>query len=203
MHRRLTSLLLALGPLVARADQHTTTLADIADSGLRQELAQVGGYPELLRLPVAAAPVELPLRHGDQQAISFASDDIRVTLLSYPFQRPQDTRMRQGARTLYGAPVLGWASGEDHTRLARLEVVWDGLVVEVPVAEVIDVFDARFCEAVRTGTVRFTTVVRSADGHRLHVQVLAGAGPEARLITWVFEEGRYVMRVVDRFSVAG
>lgn len=177
-------------------------LAEVLDPLVRGEVSALGGYPELGRREGTASLVELPLRSCSPVHVEFATSDIRVRLERYPFTRAHHTRTVQGRRTLLGRPVVGWDPEAAHERLARMEVVVDGQVLEVPTEAVIDVFDPRFCTPASDRMVRFVAAARSLDGWRVHVQVLAGAGPEARLVTWVFEDGRYLFRIVDPFPPA-
>lgn len=191
-------LLLCTTFLQAAAPQDIRML-DIDDALVRSELAGLGGYPELGIREAGAPLLDIPLRSWSTMHAEFASDELRVRLERYPFHRAGDMRMSAGRRQLFGRSVIGWDPAAEHQRLARLEVVLDGSVCEVPVNDVVDVFDPRFCSGSADRPVRFVAVARSRDGWRLHVQVLAGAGAEARLVTWVFEDGNYRYRVVDPF----
>lgn len=183
--------------LQASSSPQDLRLQDLTDPLLRLEVANTGGYPELLR-PMGPTPLfELPVRSHSSGHVEFATDDLRIRLERFPTDRAQ-RRYGPGRR-----PAMAGDPQSLDQRLARLEVVVDGLVLAPPLDAVIDVFDPHFCVPHHDRFIRFATAVRSADGWRILVQVLAGNGPEARLVTWVFENDRYLFRVEDPFPAFG
>lgn len=199
MERMLVLGMLACSLVLNAAPPQDLRLAEIDDRLVRSEVAGLGGYPELGTREISTPLLEIPLRSWSTIHAEFASDDLRVRLERYPFHRAGDMRTSAGRRQLFGRPVIGWDPAADHQRLSRMEVVLDGMVCEVPVDQVVDVFDPRFCIGATDKPIRFVSAARSRDGWRVHVQILAGAGPEACLVTWVFEDGSYQYRVVDPF----
>lgn len=190
-------------PLFA-LQQASLSLDEVRDPIVRLEIGQLGPYPEMHRPVEASALQEVPLRSGSALLSEFAADGIRVRIEAQPFPHPAWVKgnTRQGFR-LERSPILGWSPGEGHTRLSRVELVLDGLVTEVPEAAFTDLFDPRLCEPGPIAPLRFATAARSADGWRVYVLAQIGQGDQALLVTWVFEDGRYLYRVVDPFRTNG
>ncbi|MFT3885366.1 MAG: hypothetical protein QM724_08040 [Flavobacteriales bacterium] len=93
--------------------------------------------------------------------------------------------------------------GMEHRRVGRVELVLDGRVVDMPVDAYTDLFDPHLCEAGPASPLLYATAARSLDGWRIYVLAQMGEGAEARMVTWVFEDGRYLCRVMDAFRVNG
>lgn len=188
--------------LPVRAD-HQQGLVDLKDTLLARELSQVGGYPEMAR-PLGFHDVEAaPIFSWGPGHTQFRTEDLRVRIECQPFEPSADIRWKKDHALLDGVPMIGWWTDAAHMRLSKVEVVVDGLVLSPPVESTIDVFAPRPCEAYGNRVLQFSSVARSRDGYRIYVQVLAGQGEQARLVTWVFEEGHYLCRVIDRFRVPG
>lgn len=190
-------------PLFA-LQQASLPLDEVRDPIVRLEIGQLGPYPEMHRPVDASTLQEVPLRSGSALFSEFAADGIRVRLEAQPFPHPAWVKgnTHQGYR-LERSPILGWSPGDGHTRLSRVELVLDGLVTEVPEAAFTDLFDPRLCEPGPTAPLRFATAARSADGWRVYILAQVGQGDQALLVTWVFEDGRYLYRVVDPFRTNG
>lgn len=177
-------------------------LAALNDPLIRNEIAQLGPYAEMA-MPASLGDLrELPLRNGSSLLAEFAGEGIRVRLEAQPFPRPEFVQ-RKGRFMLEGMPIHGWTIGTQHNRMSRVELVLDGVVTEVPETAFTDLFDVRLCEDGPSGPLHFALAARSVDGWRTYVLVQAGQGKEACLVTWVFEDGKYLYRMVDTFRTNG
>lgn len=169
--RTLLAAFLATGaPSIGRASlQQQLTLADVHDSLLHAEIAALGAYPELEGL--------LPDVHLNEVALRSCSGPFAV---------------------LEGADVrVELRSTDTHGLL--LAVVVDDSALAIPAACVSGLRAERFCGR-DDGLQRilpYCSAARSADGSRVYVHVMTGEGRKQRLITWVFEEGRYLFRVEE------
>jgi hypothetical protein len=171
-------------------------LAGIADPLIRDEIATLGPYNETDDPYRRDTLVHLPLRSSSASHLEFAADDIRVRLEAFPFEHSSWVKKhKNGSLWLDSEPVIGWGLGEAHSRVSRAELVIDGLVCAVPASELLDVFDPRALAS--SSPEHWCFAARSKDGYRVYLQVLAGAGEQARSVTWVFEYGEYLFRVVD------
>jgi hypothetical protein len=143
------------------------------------------------------------LRAWSERHVEFADAGVRVRIEAQPFHEARWVKHKADAYRFEGRPIIGWTVGAEHQRLSRMEVVLDGHVLDLPVAAFTDLFDPRLCEPGPTAPLQYATVARSTDGWRLYVLAQIGEGPEARMVTWVFEDGRYLFRVVDAFRLSG
>lgn len=204
--RPLFFIALASSPLLPlfAFQQASLSLDEVRDPIVRFEIGHLGPYAEMHRPAEASTLQEVPLRSGAALYSEFAADGIRVRIEAQPFAYPAWVKgnTRQGFR-LERNPILGWSPGQEHTRLSRVELVLDGLVTEVPEAAFTDLFDPRLCEPGPIAPLRFATAARSADGWRVYVLAQIGQGDQTLLVTWVFEDGRYLYRVVDPFRTSG
>lgn len=180
-------------PLLATLQPQDRSLADLEDHIVRAELAQFGSYQELRMELVEVDLHNVPLRSSTPFQLEFADDAVRVRIEAYAFDHAPWVKKSHGSYTLDGAPILGWTIGEEHSRLGRVEVVVDGAVVELPANTFTDVFDAPLYR----NDALFAAVLRSRDGWRTYVHLQAGEGPQARLVTWVIDDGEFLCRVVD------
>jgi hypothetical protein len=201
-----TSLLFVLSFLLTDARsalQHTLALKDVEDAVIGSEIAQLGGYAELAR-PMGQAELHIvPLRSWSTTHLEFAADDLRGRIDMFPFTQERWIGGDPGHRLLEGWPVLGWDASASHARITRVELVIDGAVLAPPTDMVTDVFDPQPCGSFEGRVIPYALMARSADGWRTYIQVLAGSGADAALVTWVFEDGAYLFRVVDAFSPNG
>jgi hypothetical protein len=189
-----TSLILVL--TASAASQGPQSLWDLPDIALRNEIATLGPYVEADDPFVMDSLIRLPLRSSSPLHVEFANADVRVRLEAFPFVHPGWVKKKKdGTLRLDDQPVISWGSDEQHTRLSRAEVVVDGLVCAVPASELLDVFDP--IATTSDFPEHWCIAARSKDGYRIYLQVLAGAGKHARSVTWVFDDGEYLFRVVD------
>jgi hypothetical protein len=168
------------------------SLADLDDALIRSEIMELGGYQELVMEFTTPTLVEVPLFSHSTGHLEFRNEGLRVRIEAQPFEHPKWVKKSHGEWILEGQPLLGWSTADTHSRLSRLEVVIDGCVVDLPTEAWVDVFDA----PMRREDLLFAAVMRSPDGHRIYVHVQAG-DTEARMVTWVLEDGALLFRVVD------
>lgn len=183
----------ALPPCSAARLAQDRSLYTLDDELMRAEIAQLGGYQEVLEAFTENTLVPLLVVGSDEHSLTFRSPDQRVAIETYPFNNVADVVRKRQQWSLEGRPAIGWSLADEHNRLARVEVVQEGTVLNVPTAAVTDVFDL----PLRRDGLPYCTVHRSRDGWRTYVHAQAGDGPTARMVTWVFENGHYLFRVVD------
>lgn len=181
--------------LHASIQQHDLSLADVADPTLHAEIAQIGPYTEMSGADTLVPLEDLPVRSCSLGHIEFFGDGVRVRIETQPFDHPEQVKRSRGAYRTEGSLVLGWSAMEQHRRMSRVEVVIDGVVVDIPVSAFTDLFDPPLCAD--AGAQLFASAVRSRDSWRTYVSAQVGDGGEARWVTWVIEDGRYLFRVVD------
>ncbi len=184
--------LLAL-PVLAITGPQDISLDQVDDPVIRAEVMELGGYQELVMEFTNPSLCEVPLFAGSPGHLEFRDSTLRVRIEAQAFEHPKWVKRSHGAWMLEDQPVLGWSPGESHSRLGRLEVVVGGCVVNLPTATWLDVFDA----PLRREDLPFASVMRSRDGLRTYVHLQAGDAEDARMVTWVFERGGYLYRVVD------
>jgi hypothetical protein len=185
-------LFLNAAPLHADLLQQDRSLAELDDPLIRSEVMELGGYQELVLEFTPLTLVEVPLFSHSPGHLEFRKDDLRVRIEAQSFDHPKWVKKSKGAWMLEDQTVLGWSPAETHSRLSRLEVVIDGCVVDLPTETWVDVFDA----PLRREDLLFASVMRSPDGRRIYVHAQAG-DVDARMVTWVLEDGAFLYRVVD------
>lgn len=162
--------------LLATLQQAPVTLADVADPLLHAEIAMQGLYPELVGDFGTAQLAEVPLRSCSALHAEFATEGLLVRL--------------EAQRT----------SGSVHTELIDLRILVDDSLLTIPNDARTGLQDPRFC-GFDEGLQRILptcSVSRSADGYRLYIHLQFGEGRETRVVTWVFDDGRYLFRVEDK-----
>lgn len=181
-------------PVLAITVPQDIALHDLRDPLLSGEIAELGGYQELMSTFTASTLREAPLSIASPTMLEFREEDLRVRIEALPFGHALWVERVRGRWMLEGMEALGWSPGEAHTRLSRVEAVIDGAVIDIPASAWTDVFDA----PLRRDGLPFACVMRSRDGWRTYIHLQAGEGPGARMATWVIEDGQYLFRVVDR-----
>ena len=168
------------------------SLADLDDPLIRSEIMELGGYQELVMEFTTPTLVEVPLFSYSAGHLEFRNEGLRVRIEAQPFEHPKWVKKSHGAWLLEDQSVLGWSPADTHSRLSRLEVIVDGCVVNLPTETWVDVFDA----PLRREDLMFASVMRSPDCRRIYVLAQAG-DVDARMVTWVLEDGAFLYRVVD------
>jgi hypothetical protein len=170
LSRRIAAALLASAtvPSGGAVLQQQLTLAEVHDSLLHAEIAALGAYPELEGVLPMVELNEVPLRSCSTTSAELEGEDVRVELSS--------GREGLAMRVVVDGTALAFSD----EGLARLRTVgfcgWDsGLQRVLP-----------YCGA-----------HRSRDGARVYVFLIAGEGRRQRLVTWIFEDGRYLFRVEE------
>jgi len=184
--------------LHASVQQHDPGLSDVTDPTFHVEIAQLGLYPEIIGEDSVVPLDALPLRSCSADHVEFFGDGIRVRIEAQVFDHPTWVKRSRGMFKLEGSPILGWSRATPHSRMSRVEVVIDGTVVELPVEAFTDLFDPLLGSRSVDGLSLFATAARSLDGWRTYVHAQVGEGIEARIITWVIEDGHYQLRVIDK-----
>ena len=177
----------------ALATPQDRSLSDLQDPLVHAEMLELGGYQELVMEFTTPTLREVPLFSHSPSHLEFRYDGLRVRIEAQPFEHPNWVKKSNGSWILEGQHILGWSPAETHLRLSRLEVVVDGCVALVPTGSWVDVFDA----PLRRDDLLFASTMRSADGRRFYVHLQAGDAADARMVTWVFEDGTFLYRVVD------
>lgn len=191
-----TALLLCSITLHATTQVPDRALSDVQDVTIREEIAGTGPYQEISQEDHKELLVAVPLRSLSPRHLEFWGEGLRVRLEAQPFEDVGGVELRNGSAQLDGAPILGWSTDEQHTRLSRMEVVMDGMVVPIPVDAFTDLFDAPLSR--KNGRVVLAAAWRSMDGWRTYVQAQVGDEAHPLIVTWVVEDGRYLQRIVDR-----
>ena len=186
-------LVLNPAPLFATLQSQDLSLSELNDPRIRGEMMELGGYQELVMEFTTPSLTEVPLYSTSPRHLEFRDDQLRVRIEDQPFDHPKWVNRSHGSWMLEDEALLGWSPGETHSRLGRLEVVVDGCVVDLPATAWLDVFDA----PLRRDSLPFASVMRSRDGVRAYVHLQAGDAEDASMVTWVFERGNYLYRVVD------
>ncbi len=194
---------MAFSPLItsllhASIQQHDPGLADVTDPTYQVEIAQLGLYPEIIGEDSVVALDVLPLRSCSADHVEFFGDGIRVRIESQVFDHPDWVKRSRGTFNLEGSPIFGWSRTDPHSRMSRVEVVMDGVVVELPVEAFTDLFDPLLGSRSSNGLSLFASAARSLDGWRTYVHAQVGKGIQARIVTWVIEDGHYQFRVIDK-----
>ena len=179
-------------PLHAGFLPQDVSLAELDDPLIRSEIMELGGYQELVLEFTTPTLMEVPLFSHSPGHLEFRNEGLRVRIEAQPFEHPKWVKKSNGSWMLEGQALLGWSPGENHSRLSRLEMVIDGCVVNLPTETWVDVFDA----PLRQEDLMFASVMRSPDGRRVYVHAQAGDA-DARMVTWVVEDGAWLYRVVD------
>lgn len=180
----------------AAVQPQESTWWDLDDPLVRAEVHELGLYPELVEEFPANTLQQLPLRSCSEGHVDFFDGSVRVRIESQVFDHPAWVQSSASGARLEKAPILGWTPNGSHRRLSRLEVVIDGLNIPIPLEAYHDLFDALLCSD--DATVRYAQAARSNDGWRIYVHAQVGEGRNAVLVTWLFEDGHYRYRVVDR-----
>jgi hypothetical protein len=174
--RALTAVFVLPLPLLATLQQTPVTLDEVDDPQLHAEIAMQGLYPEREGSFGEAALIDIPLRSCSNNHAEFSAEGLFVRI------------------------EAGSMPGEAHTELSGLWIVLDDSLLHVPNTELAGLHNLRFCgfdESLQR-ILPYCSVSRSADGYRIYVHTQFGTGRETRVVTWVFDDGRYLFRVEDK-----
>ena len=188
--------LLPLFALRAALLQQDLSLATVTDPLIHQEIQELGLYPELMEEFPEPTLNYVPIRSREGNQLEFCDSGIRIRIETQHFDHSKWVKPTASGFRLEQEHILGWTPGDEHNRLSRMELVMDGNVIDLPMKDFTDIFDAPLSTG--EGTLMFATAARSRDGWRTYVHVQAGSGRHAQLVTWVFDDGRYLFRVVDQ-----
>lgn len=180
-------------PVLAATVPQDRSIVEIDDPLIRAEVMELGGYQELVMEFTTPTLEEVPLFTHSPMHMEFRSEGLRVRIEAQPFEHAPWVKKSHGHWKLEDLETLGWSPGGTHSRLSRSEAVLDGVVVDIPVEAWVDVFDAPLMRE----ELPFAAVMRSRDGRRVYIHVQAGEAEDARMVTWVIEDGAYRYRVVD------
>ena len=190
------ALLLPFFILHAAPLQQDLSLATLNDPLIQQEIQELGLYPELMEEFPGSTLNYLAIRSSEGNRLEFCDNGIRIRIETQQFEHAKWVKPTTTGFRLEQERILGWTPSEEHNRLSRLELVMDGSVVDLPMNAYTDIFDAPLFTG--DGTLMFATAARSRDGWRTYVHLQAGSGRHTQLVTWVFDDGRYLYRVVDQ-----
>ncbi len=158
-------------PLLASIQQAPITLAEVDDPLLHAEIAQLGLYPEIEGGFSEAVLLNVPLRSCSSVHAELGGEGVTVRFTA----RPNVT----------------------HVELATLQVIQDDSLLFIPKDAYVGLRDPRFCgfdDGLQL-MLPYCNASRSADGFRTYVHLQLGEGRRTRLVTWVFDDGRYLFRL--------
>ncbi|MCC7502527.1 MAG: hypothetical protein IT229_08350 [Flavobacteriales bacterium] len=160
-------------PLLATLQQEPITLADVADPLLHAEIAQLGLYPEIEGGFSDAVLLDVPLRSCSPLHAELGSDGVSVR---------------------FTASIKA-----SHPELVTFQVIQDDSMLVIPRDAYAGLADPQFCgfdEGLQL-ILPYCSASRSADGFRTYVHLQLGEGRRTRLVTWVFDDGRYLFRLEE------
>jgi len=160
-------------PLLAILQQAPITLAEVEDPLLHAEIAQLGLYPEIEGGFSDAVLLDVPLRSCSPLHAELGCDGITVRF----------TARASAARV----------------ELMNFQVLQDDSLLFIPKDAYIGLEDPRFCgfdEGLQL-ILPYCSASRSTDGFRTYVHLQLGEGRRTRLVTWVFDDGRYLFRLEE------
>lgn len=159
-------------------------------------------------------PLVIPLQSCSDNRITFergnwVSAKLHVSIASEPFvaEKHQIGYDSTGtwAFSIDGSPIWGTDGNLPKNQIANVEY-WFNIhqQFELPTEALEGLYEPNFCSSNYSSTKKqplpehyFASVYESADKKRVYIYMLNGDGAGGYEVTWVIEDHKYLMRVVD------
>jgi hypothetical protein len=189
---------------IAQSDEHPDfrskkeLFTRITEKDIRADVASysMGGMDESVgKLPLKI----IPITESSANFISFAGDDIQVTISSAPFE-PSKHKLTYDDKFLIKIDNKGYFGNYGKipkTQVDKVIVIIGRDTVIVPPAACVDLCNPIFSFTEGGMQKSQNKVFVSADGRKIYVYMLkpeAGGSYEA---TWIIQDKKYLKRVVD------
>lgn len=173
----------------------------IQEKDIRAEVATftMGGIEESVgKEPLATIPVSAFSSHS----ITFQDDRTTLTITSIPFEAAKHRLTYYDPEKTYlvkidNKPYFGDYGKVPKSVVGSVQLIVGRDTVNVPEAALNDLANPQlsFMEGGKNKTQN--KVYRSADGKRIYVYMLKPEAGGSYEVTWVFQDGKYLRRVVD------
>jgi hypothetical protein len=195
----LTGLLFAQNPDYPDYRRKTEMFSRIQEKDIRSDIASfsMGGLDESVgKLPLKT----LPISQATNNSISFDGGNIKVKITAAPFDKAKHKLAFYETSYLVkidNKPYYGDYGTIPKTNVASVELIIDRDTIRVPEAACTDLCNPIFSYKERGVEKSNNKVYLSADGHRIYVYMLKQEAGGSYEVTWVFQDKKYVKRVVD------
>ena len=177
----------------------------LTDTRLRREIAMFASAPSFEKEFEKAPKLELneiPLKNCADNSVEFLGEGVNVVIEKMPF----DTTGHQLGYTdhflnlIDGKLFWGTDGGVPREKLKSI-VVRLGNLKETLSAKAMDgIFEPNLCYKDRKTKVfvhAYPKIFRSNDGKRVYIYMVNSDGAGGYEVTWIFQNGKYLRRVVD------
>ncbi len=173
----------------------------IQEKDIRNDLASftMAGIDESMgKLPLRSVPAT---SYGNNYiGFTDSTNNMQVTITAEPFDplKHKIGKFENYVIKIDNKGYVGSYGKIPHTTIKAVTVVINRDTIPVPPAAFEDVHEPVFTYTDASGTVKsYNTVYFSADGHRIYVYLLRRKNNDNYEVTWVFQDKKYIRRVVD------
>jgi hypothetical protein len=144
---------------------------------------------------------EIPLKQSGSTFAQFGNDSLSVSIQTGIFL-PEKHKLSYFDSTLIkidDKPFWGTAGEMPVKTIFAVQVSVGQQLIEVPFTALFDLYNPNLCwtDAKNKGTECRTGVYVSTDSKRVYITMLNGDNAGRYEVTWIFENGKYLKRVID------
>lgn len=171
----------------------------ITDKDIRNDLASftIGGIDESIgKLPLKS----LPITGFANDFITFAGSNIQVKITAAPFDKSKHKLGFYEEKYLVkidNKPYFGNYGKVPKTMIQNITVVIDRDTIAIPPAAYMDLYNPIFSFSDHGVQKTQDKVYLSNDGHKVYVYLLKQEVGGSYEVTWIFQDKKYIRRVVD------
>ena len=174
----------------------------IQEKDIRSDIASfsMGGIEE----SVGKDPLKtIPISDYGKDFISFAENNIKVTIQTAPFDQSKhkytyyDPETKDYLLKIDSKPYYGDYGKMPLTQVSAVTVIIDRDTISIPAAACNDLSNPVLTFNEKGKVKSQNKVLKSADGHRIYVYLLKPESGGSYEATWVIQDKKYVKRVVD------
>ncbi len=174
----------------------------IQEKDIRSDIASfsMGGIEE----SVGKDPLKtIPISDYGKDFISFAENNIKVTIQTKPFDQAKhkytyyDPETKDYLLKIDSKPYYGDYGKMPLTQVSAVTVIIDRDTISIPPIACNDLCNPVLTFSEKGKVKSQNKVLVSADGHRIYVYLLKPESGGSYEATWVIQDKKYVKRVVD------
>lgn len=171
----------------------------ITEKDIRSDIASysMGGMDESIgKLPLKT----IPITASGSNFISFAGNNIQVTITGAPFDPKKHKLGYYDTKYLVkidNKPYFGDYGKVPKTMIENIRVIIDRDTVAIPPAAYSDLYNPIFTFKEKGVEKSQNKVYYSADGRKIYIYMLKPETGGSYEVTWVLQDKKYLRRVVD------
>jgi len=175
---------------------------DLENQLYKTEIASFNLISKIIEFKGKTDVKSIPISSFTKDMITFLYDNLKVEIKISAFEPNSHEYKYIDPEAPFLVKVDGKAFyGTDGTlpttQISSLKIEINKQNIPVPAIEFSDLFEPKICQSTSAESDCFCKVFQSKDAKRMYVYMRNGEGAAAYEVTWVFENNKYIRRVVD------